>query len=50
MAATSVKGRRSVDTEMNAESFEYIYFPLTETVLYNFQKLHTRILAFHIEH
>ena len=29
---TSVKGRHSIDAEMNAESFEYSYFRQTVTV------------------
>ena len=32
MMSTSLKRRRSVYTEINPESFEYGYFPLTETV------------------
>ena len=32
ITTTSVNGRRSVDTEMNAESFENSYFPQTKTV------------------
>ena len=32
MTSTSVKGRHSIDAQINAKSFEYCYFPQTETV------------------
>ena len=42
MTATSVKGRHSIYAEMNAESFEYVYFLGTKTVfVVQFSKLGT---------
>ena len=30
--STSIKGRHSIDAEINADSFEYVNFPKIETV------------------
>ena len=44
LTQTSIKGRNSIDAEMNAESFKYGYLTQTEI---SFFFWYTRILAFH---